>query len=185
MITLSEDCLLFELQSGESIPYSADMLTVEIMGDTSEWFDSDFVKQAAKAIFHYFRHDLGRQSITVAEFSEVLEKVLQGFRERSEQASAPSVTPGVKESDLHRLARESADGCELFFFPLLRDELRQQLRTNPRMVRFRGLRDCVKELAGTQRWTVRCQSLEEQVVGFLRECLTAEARREEFAMVVE
>lgn len=182
MITLAEGCLLFELQSGESIPYSPDMLTVELMGDTSQWFDTDFVKQAAKAIFHYFRHDLRRESITVGEFAEALEKVLSGFKQTPEE---PSDIPGVRESDLHRLACESGDGCELFFFPRLRDELRQQLQSNPRMVRFHGLRDCVKQLARAQRWTVRCQNLEEQVVGFLRQCLSTEAGQSEFAMVVE
>lgn len=182
MITLAEGCLLFELQSGESVPYSADMLTVELMGETSQWFDTDFVKQAAKAIFHYFRHDLGRESITVGEFAEALEKVLSGFKDVAEE---PSAIAGVRESDLHRLACESGDGCELFFFPRLRDELRQQLQSNPRMLRFRGLRDCVKQLTGAQRWTVRCQTLEEQVVAFLRQCLSTEARQAEFAMVVE
>ncbi len=182
MITLAEGCLLFELQSGESVPYSADMLTVELTGETSQWFDTDFVKQAAKAIFHYFRHDLGRESITVGEFAEALEKVLSGFKDVAEE---PSAIPGVRESDLHRLACESGDGCELFFFPRLRDELRQQLQSNPRMLRFRGLRDCVKQLTGAQRWTVRCQTLEEQVVAFLRQCLSTEGRQADFAMVVE
>ena len=36
MITLASDCLLFELATGESIPYSADMVSVELMGDATE-----------------------------------------------------------------------------------------------------------------------------------------------------
>ena len=41
MITLASDCLLFELASGESVPYSADMVSVELEGDTAESFDAE------------------------------------------------------------------------------------------------------------------------------------------------
>ena len=101
------------------------------------------------------------------------------------QAAASTGQRRVSELDLARLARESGGGCALFFFPRLRDELRQYLGQSPRMLRFHGLRGCVKELAGARRWTVRCQALEEQVVEFLRECLGAEAGKRDFALVVE
>ena len=89
------------------------------------------------------------------------------------------------ESDLFRLACESGEGCELFFFPRLRAELRQQLQQGPRLLRFHGLRDCVKQLAGARRWSPRCQSLEGRIVAYLRECLTAEPVPAEVALVVE
>lgn len=185
MITLAEGCLLFELASGESIPFSAEMISVDLMGETARWFDQEFVKHAANGVFHYFKHELGRQTVTVGEFSEALEKVLRGFKLSAPASADPGLQPGVRESDLARLARESGEGCELFFFPRLRDELREQLRHSPRVLRFRGLRGCVKQLAGTQRWNRRCRSLEEQIVVYLRECLTAETRQREFALIVE
>jgi hypothetical protein len=74
---------------------------------------------------------------------------------------------------------------ELFFFPKLRDELRQQLRQSPRVLRFRGLRGCVKQLAGARRWSARCEKMQEQVVEYLRGCLTAEPEKSECALVVE
>lgn len=183
MITLAADCLVFQLASGESIPYSADMLSMELMGDTAQVFDSEFVRHAAKAVFHYFRAELGKETVTLGEFAGALEKVLRGFN-----PSIPSVEPAaeaVEESDLQRLAQESGSGCELIFFPRLRDELRQQLRRTPQVVRFRGLRGCVKQLMGTARWTPRCQSLEDQIVAFLRECLSAEKTPAKLSMVVE
>src|SRR5882724_1565736 len=79
MILLADDCLVFHTASGEGIPYSAEMISVELMGDTAATFDPDFIKQAATAVFHYFRDELGRQSVTMAEFSLALEKVLRGF----------------------------------------------------------------------------------------------------------
>ena len=185
MIALATNCLLFELASGVSVPFSSDMLSVELEGDAQQWFDAEFVTQAAKAVFHYFRQELGRQTVTVGEFAEALEKVLHGFKQGGRLEERTEIGRAVLESDLDRLACESGQGCELFFFPRLRDELRQQLQRSPRAVRFHGLRGCVKRLAGTQRWTVRCRSLEEQIVGFLRECLRAEPEQAGFSMVVE
>ena len=68
MITLGTDCLLFELNNGESVPLSADMISVELTGNKSEYFDSHFVQHAAQAVFYYFKHDLGRLTVSVGEF---------------------------------------------------------------------------------------------------------------------
>jgi hypothetical protein len=67
----------------------------------------------------------------------------------------------------------------------LREELRHKMRQSPRVVRFRGLRSCVMQLAGARRWTARCQTLEEQVVAYLRGCLTAEAGQAQLSLVVQ
>ena len=174
MIRLAEDCLVFQMAGGENIPFSAEMISVELMGESNKWFDTEFVKHAAKAVFHYFKHERGRQTVTVAEFAEALEKVLEGFTAADLPAPvAPApVAPAparVAESDLRRLACESGSGRELFFFPRLRAELREKLDEKPAVLRFLGLRGCVKQLVGAQRWTLRCQDLEEQIVAYLRE----------------
>jgi len=187
MITLASGCLLFQMGNGETIPFSAEMIEVELLGQTTERFDEEFVRQAAMGVFHYFQHDLGRQTVTIAEFASSLEKVLHGFHIEA-TAMGSSLTPVLTETraaDLCQLARESGDARELFFFPRLRDEVRQQLQHQPRLLRFHGLRDCVKHLMGTRRWTTRCRSLEEQIVTYLRECLCSEARAEECSLRVE
>ncbi len=185
MITLAADCLVFQMAGGEQIPFSADMISVELMGETVEWFDADTVKHAAKAVFHYFKHDAGRQTVTVGEFTEALEKALRAFRQHDRPVTPPTADPGVVESDLSQLALESGPGRELFFFPRLRDNLRQHLVQGPRILRFHGLRGCVKQLVGVQRWSLRCVNLEEQIVSFLRECLKAEGKTSRFALLVE
>ena len=185
MIALASDCLLFETQGGESVPFSAEMVSIELMGDSSKLLDPDFVKQASKAVFHYFRNELGRETVTVAEFAGALEKVLRSFGYRVHSADNDSdEEPSFFESDLQRLAREAAGGCELFFFPLLRDELRLQLQQAPRIIRFQGLRECVKQLAGTRRWSGRCEDLQAKILEFLRECLSAETQERECALLV-
>jgi hypothetical protein len=89
------------------------------------------------------------------------------------------------EADLAHLARESADSLELFFFPRLRHELRTRLRHSPQMLRFYGLRGCVKQLARARRWSARCEKMEEQIIEYLRQCLTAEPQRDKCALLVE
>src|SRR5439155_14900038 len=82
--------------------------------------------------------------------------------------------PWVAETDLRRLAFQSGKGYELLFFLSLRQELRQKLQLSPQVLRFRGLRVCVKQLTGAKRWTRRCQALHDQIVDYLRTCLGAE-----------
>ena len=185
MIALANDCLLFQLADGQSVPFSAEMLSIELEQGTEQWFDPEFVRHAATAVFHYFRQELGRQTVTVGEFAGALEKVLRGFKQGRTGTVPVGTERSVLESDLGRLARESGEGCELFFFPRLRDELREQLQRGPRLVRFHGLRGCVKQLVGTRRWTVRCRRLEEQIVAYLRECLRVEPQQGDLSMVVE
>ena len=190
MIALAYDCLLFETSSGESIPFSAEMISVELSGDGIGVFDPEFLKHAASAVFQYFKHDLGRVTVTVGEFAGALEKVLRGFSLESESSfpipmEPDSAAPRVLNSDLRLLACESGKGFELFFFPRLRDELRQQLLRDPEVLHFRGLRSCVKQLTGARRWSRRCQSLQDQIVEFLRNCFTTEANQPSCALLVE
>jgi hypothetical protein len=185
MITLAADCLLFQLAGGESVPLASEMISFELMGETVGQLDPDFLNHAAKAVFHYFKHELGRQTITMGEFAGALEKVLRRFAEDTGPFASPQAEPSLLGLDLCRLARESADGGELFFFPRLREELRQQIRQGQRVLRFRGLRGCVKHLVGARRWTPRCRNLEDEILAYLRQCLGAESRPEELALVVE
>jgi hypothetical protein len=186
MIALASDVLIFRMSNGQSVPLSAEMISIELLGNTMELFDAEFVRHAAGAVFHYFKHDLRMQSVTVAEFASALEKVLRGFvlsTQRFSSQEKPIQGP-VVVSDLRQLASESGKGCELFFFPRLREEVRAHVRKSPSVVQFRGLRSCVKQLAGAQRWSSRCRTLRDQIIAFLRECLTAECRESDIALVI-
>ncbi len=181
MIALHSNYLLFQLADGESVPCSAEMITVEISGEPCGGLDPEMLHHATASVFHYFKVELQRESVTAGEFSRAIEKVLRhlGYTLRSGTA------PEVSETDLGLLADEAGAGLELFFFPRLRDELRLQLRQSPRVVRFHGLRGCVKQIAGTRRWSSRCERLQDQIVAFLRECLTSDSEKPACALVVE
>jgi hypothetical protein len=185
MIALSTDHLIFQLTNGESVPCSAEMITVEIAGNSDGLIDAEMLRHASASVFHYFKTELQRQSVTVGEFALALEKVLRNFGMTLYADEPPPLTKQTLEADLRRIAHESAGSLELFFFPRLRDELRTQLRRSPQVLRFRGLRGCVKQLAGARRWSARCEKMQEQIVGYLRECLTAEPEQTDCSLVVE
>lgn len=188
MILLRPDCLVFETAGGENIPCSAKDVTVELIGDSAQWLDQEAIENAAAAVLHYFRVELERQSVTVAEFAATLEKVLrgQGFDVKTADhaaVAAPTAAPArpVVEADLSLFAGE---GGELFFFPRLRDELRRRLDGTPLVLHFHGLRPCVKTLTGAKRWTAQCRVLNDQIVDYLRTCFTSEEAGTGSALVV-
>lgn len=190
MILLHSHCLAFEQPDGTAIPCSAEQITVEVMGEAANGVHSDLVRHAAATVLYYFKNELGRSTITMSEFISALERVLQGFGLEVKAAGpavnsavAPAPDRGVIECDLRTLATVSSGAFELGFFPRLRDELRGRLATHPRVLRFSGLRPCVKTLAGAKRWCPRCHRLSDQIVGYLRECLHQQ-HEEECALVV-
>jgi hypothetical protein len=185
MIALASDYLVFQMATGESVPCSAEVISVELADTPVGAFDPHVVQQAASAVFYYFRHELGRQTVSVGEFAGALQRVLRSLGAVVPASARASDQRRVPESDLCRLARESGPGGELFFFPRLRAELSLQLLQAPRIVRFHGLRGCVKQLAGAQRWSPRCRNLEAQIVAYLRGCLSAEGGRLDSALLVE
>jgi hypothetical protein len=193
MILLRPDCLVFKTTDGENIPCSAHEVTVELIGDATEWLDANAVEHAAGAVLHYFKSELEQDIVSVAEFSEALERVLRGLGfsvKASEKAPAPvaqpelSLPPRVVEADLQELAGEANQGGELVFFPRLREAVRRELDGTPLLLRFRGLRGCVKRLAGARRWGPQCQALNDQIVHYLRGCLGAEKSGSNCALMV-
>ena len=79
MIQLHPEYLIFRTSQGELIPCSAESVTIELIGDASSFLDPDTVREAAAAVVHYFKNDLGQHTVSVAEFSEALERALKCF----------------------------------------------------------------------------------------------------------
>lgn len=189
MIALAHDCILLRQPNGESKPVNPGTIAIEVVTDGEAPFDEAFVKEASAAVLHFFKQEQGRESVTLGEFAEALEKVLQGFKFDGASPASPASPEDARvlEADLQQLAADSGEAFELTFFPRLRDEMRTRLQQSPspQMLRFRGLRNCVLQLTGARRWGPRCQTLEEQIVEFLRRCLSAEPHPEPCALVVE
>lgn len=185
MIDLHPDYLVFHTSTGETIPCSAEAVAVEWVGESIHQIEPEIIRQAALAVLYFFKSELGRSFVTVQEFTEELAKVLRGFG-LVVQAAEPEPSPlRMARYDLRALAHEAQAGLQLAFFPRLRAEVRRSLRERPRMLRFDGLRGCVKLLIGARRWSGRCQRLSDEIVGFLRECVRSEQDSAGCALVVK
>jgi hypothetical protein len=190
MIQLKTDCLIFQTNDGENVPCSAEWVVLELMGESAGMVDPEIVHHASAAVLHYFKHELQRQSVSVGEFAIALEKVLRGFglsvyADHQPQPPVQTAAPRVVESNLKDLASNAAsESFELVFFPQLRQELKRKLEQSPNVLRFVSLQDCVKQLAGAERWNRRCQSLSDQIVDYLRSCWETEPARRSCSLMV-
>jgi hypothetical protein len=183
VILLASDCLLFELANGESVPFTASTISVELIGGIANSLEPEVVENATAAVFHYFKSDLQREMVSINEFATALQKVLRGFGFNVEGVDDPAVNSACVEDDLRRLASRAVG--ELLFFAHLRDELRRQLQCRPRLVTFHGLRGCVKQLTGARRWSPRCDALRDHIVEYLRQCLSAERSPADCVLMVK
>lgn len=175
MIQLNQDALLFQMPGGDTIPCSAEMVTVQLIGDDQTQLDPEVIRNAAQAVLHFFKNEQGRTHVSLGEFAEALANVLRSFGLAVTEAQVTSDPPAPAGCDLRRLASEAGEACELAFFPRLRAELRRQLESpEAPPLRFTGLRPCVKQLAGARRWCTRCQELSDRIILFIRDCLTSE-----------
>src|SRR6187401_581471 len=154
MIQLRPDCLIFRTSQGELIPCSAESVTIEMIGDASSVIDPETVREAAAAVVHYFKYDLHRDTVSVAEFSDALQRALRCF---GFDVTTTTFENGVPTgTDLREVAR-AAEDYELVFFQRLREEFLRQTRESQGLVRFWGLRECTKQIAGAKRWGNSCE----------------------------
>lgn len=173
MILLRSDCLVFEMANGDAIPCTAESVTIELLGESLQGVNQEVVQNAAAAVLHYFKEEQQRQTVSVGEFAAALEKVLQNLGYDVIHEAGESRAGDVREADLTHLVGDLQE-FELTFFPRLRDLLRDQLSGSPRLLRFRNLRGCVKKLTGARRWCGRCEVMSDQIVEYLRTCLSVE-----------
>jgi hypothetical protein len=185
MIRLHADALMVETATGETIPCIAEVVAVELVGSATTGLDPELLRHVSQAVLHYFKAELGRTTVTVGEFAQAIANVLRGFGLAVHTPETdPPPAEGVTDLDLRALACESGKGFELAFFVHLRRAFRSSLQHSPRLLRFTGLRSCVKQLVGARRWTDRCQAMNDQIVEFLRQCLHAEPARARCSLVV-
>jgi len=185
VIQLHRDCLLLQTLDGDFIPCLPDLFSIQLVDTEGSAVDPEVIRHATAAVLHYFKHDLGRQSISVAEFANALEQVLQavGLKLGSSAAQTQSASK-TETADLGALASHCGAGFELAFFSTIRQELSARLAKSPSVLKFEGLRGCVKGLLGAKRWSGRCQALHDQIVDYLRDCLETEAPASSCRLVV-
>lgn len=177
-------CLVFR-SDADQISCEADQVSIELVGAEQHGVTQEVLENAAAAVLHYFRTDKGLKNVPLNEFAHAMVLVLRGFgfNVRVEDEEPPPVR--VLETDLEGIAEECGGAFELGFFPRLRRELEVHLEQEPQVIRFTGLRSCVLRLSGSQRWSRRCQALNDQIVDYMRDCLGRVSGKIRCAVVVE
>ena len=185
MIQLHTDCLVFETSDGESIPCSAQDVTVELLGDAALELEPHLVTEAAEAVLFHFKVDLGRASVTVGEFTMALERILRGFGFKVMAADDNEETSdSATETNLHDLAHQAGEGLEMVFFCTLRDQIHADLHGKPELLRVKGLREAVKKLTGAKKWSPRCQKLNDQIVDYLRHIVSKHQQKAKLTLMI-
>lgn len=197
MIRLHSDYLVFELDSGESVPCSVEAIAFELVEAVSGLTDRNIIENAARAVVHYFREELHKETVSIQEFIESLAFVLKGFGfevetrninslDSPEHLPAFSLCPPTTRSLVDILDKQPNRGglMELQFFQHLRKTLKEELKDNPQLILFTELRPCVQSFLATSRWTKKCESFSAQIVQFLQECLTSDSNTSNLKMVI-
>ena len=177
MIQLSPDCVVLELEGGNNLPCSVELMTVELLGETSSWMDPEILKNINHGVIVYLRDELGKQLVSFEEFAEVLKQVLKGFGfDLALPQSEEVASARVEKKDIADWLGRKDHGFELMMFQCLRNELSRTLANEPPCVLWiHGLRACVKNQLGARRWSRKCQDLNDQLIEFIRECFYCNA----------
>lgn len=196
MIALRDDFLLVAQEGGHYIPCSVEHLTFELAGTAAHQVDPEWMKQAAAGVLHYFKDELGKSHVTVAEFTSALSKVFNSLGLTAEVSSIEPPVPSTVEilaplapqvvwrGDLRAIAIESATLGELAFRQALLSQLAAALESDPQTVEFSGLRSCVKVITGRKHWCPECRKWSAWIVDLLRSWLSEKAADRHVSLVV-
>lgn len=193
MIALRDEFLLVAQEGGQYIPCSVEHLTFELAGTAAHQVDPEWMKQAAAGVLHYFKVELGKSHVTVAEFASALSKVFNGLGLTAEVSSIDPAIPSSLEiptprvvwrGDLRAIAIESATLGELAFRQALLSQLSAALESDTQTVEFSGLRGCVKLITGRKHWCPECRKWSAWIVDLLRSWLSEKAADRHVSLVV-
>ncbi len=178
MIQLNPDCVVLELNDGNSLPCSVELMTVDLLGENASWIDPAILKNINQAVILYLREELGKHLVSFQEYAEVLEQVMKGFGFDFSLNTPTNASPTqVEKTDISDWLGRKECGFELMMFQRLRKELSRKLTEQPPGVLWiHGLRKCVKNHLGARRWSRKCQDLNDQMISFIRECFDRNAQ---------
>lgn len=166
MIQRNRYSIYVHLPNGEIIPLLPQTVAETFCknqppgGELESWQ----VQEMACALIHYLRMDLKRDAIELDELISALKELAAvcGFQ------IGTIVVETVASTDLYHLAQATGYGFELAFFQSVERSIEGFRSRNARLVRFVGLRACVKMLIGARNWCKKCQQMSDEIVAFIR-----------------
>lgn len=130
-----------------------------------QWF---FAEHVARGVIEYLRQRFDRQSITIEELFAKIEQTLTSIGFRDIAAELEAEPPPIDVS-LPLLADEASSGYELTFFTLIDQQIADARRLGAVEIQFSGIRDAVKKLRRSDRWSRSCQDLHDYALTYIPE----------------
>lgn len=129
-----------------------------------DWFADDIVV----GVINFLENHYDGTTITMDSLYDRIRDTLQdlGLMELAEELSP--MAPPLRIS-LTDLAKKAGDGYELAFFQLLDQRFNSATSNGARQVFFYGLRSCVQYLTSLNKWTNRCENLQDEITRFLED----------------
>ncbi len=145
---------------GTRIPFDAAELARSIAASTDE--PGLLAESIAAAVEQYARDHQPERLLTTVEIAEMVEAVLDmlGMEELADAYAG-------RHPDSDIALDQMTGGYELAFYRQLDVALDAAIGRRGRVVRLRGLRDCVLRLRGTRRWGEGCRRLSEEIVQYV------------------
>jgi hypothetical protein len=163
MIRLNDHALLMRYPDGRVLPLDLSDLVHELAAQAAPEavpIEPWMIENVVHSILHYIKNDLGKEVVTLQDFIDLSQDILARF------AAPPQDGPVC---DLFHLAQRAGPGFELRFYDMLRERITELAEKGADSYAFIGFRPCVKFLAGRRRWRVRCRTVSEELLRFIRE----------------
>lgn len=130
--------------------------------EVPEWFADDVVS----GVITFLRNHYEGSTITIESLYDRIRDTLEnlGLNDLAEELTP---TPPPLRISLTDLARKAGTGYELAFFQLLEQRFHSATSNGAEHVYFYDLRNCVQRLTAVRKWTKRCETLQNEITGFL------------------
>lgn len=130
--------------------------------DVPEWMALDISRGVERFLANHYKGSV----IDSDDLFARIEKTLLSLGLDHVAAKIDKTPPPVRIS-LSELARRAGSGYELAFFNLLEEQLRSAANGGASVVEVHGLRNGVRRLVATKKWTPRCEHLMGEITAFV------------------
>ena len=170
MIRANDDIAWVKFADGHLAPFDEHRLALSIQHVAERVGQADWwlAESIAAAVHVYATRCRKNGVIPSSEISEIVASVLSmlGFEELSAAYAKDERRMAIHLSDL---AKRVGTAFELEFFRQLDRALGVAANRRLSVLQVDGLRACVMQLRGAQRWTAGCRTFAEEIVDYVRE----------------
>ncbi len=132
--------------------------------DVPQWMAMDISRGVESFLIKHYKGTV----IDSDDLFARIEKTLMSLGLNHVAAKINKTPPPVRIS-LSELARRAGTGYELAFFRLLEEQVKSATTGGATTVECHGLRNGVRRLVSTRKWTGRCETLKTEITEFVEQ----------------